>query len=67
MWEQEVGYNASTAAEAVNVGAAAREGRDSLTNIYQSERPKGRSDRMLRSAAIAIFVVSAPPERGGKT
>jgi hypothetical protein len=61
-----MGRNASTAAEAANVDATARERRDPLTNMDQKKRLKARNGRTPRSAAIAIFSISAPPERGDK-
>ena len=66
MWEQNVGRNASTAAEVANVDATVRERRDPLTNIDQKKHLKVRNDRTPQLAAIAIFWISAPLSEGTK-
>ena len=61
-----MGGNASTIAEEANVDAAAREGRESHGNRHYNRCPKPRTNRALRSGAIAIFSVLTPPSEGGQ-
>jgi hypothetical protein len=49
-----------------NVNAMAWEGRFPLLNTYLKNCPEGRNNRVLRSDAIAIFVIFDPPGARGQ-
>ena len=61
------GWNASTFADTANVGAAVREGREIYANTYYIDGPKGRSERVALSGAIAKIAILTPLSEGTKT
>ena len=62
MWEQDIGENVSTAAEAADVNAAVREECHPTINTYQNMCPKGLSNRMPHFGTIAKIAILTPPE-----
>ena len=60
------GGNASTFADMANVGALMREGCDPHENTYLNNPPEGRSERPLRSGAIAKIAILTPLSEGLK-